>query len=175
MKIKFLFPLIVFLFAIHFTGCAQDYKTEIIKILGDEEYDRLMNLSLDEFDQSYEGFRQYSDNYELVCRIIPEYIKVNELAPRYARNLHWHLGQMHAFNFNYEDAIAEMKQSYEGGSVTWSCYVSGSIAFLEKDKTSLEEALKTLRKQDNQMNIEILEKFLKYFDASYMEAYSAEY
>ena len=145
-------------------------KSAIIKILGTGEYERLMGLSVHEFDQTSEGFRQYSGNYELVSLIIPEYIGVNGLSLRESRNLHWHMGQIHAFNGYSEDAIREMKQSFEGGTVTWSCYVNGTIAFLEKDKASLLEALVTLKEQENQMNIEILERFLKYFDASYAEA-----
>lgn len=175
MKITFLFPLAISLFAIGTSACVQENKAEIIKILGSEEYVRLMKLSLDEFDQSAEGFRPYSGNYELICLLIPEYINVNELSAGHSRNLYWHLGQIHAFNNNYENAITEMKQSYEGGSLTWASYVSGTIAFLEKDKTSLLEALKTLGEQENQMNIEILEKFVKYFGESYSEAYNAPY
>ena len=175
MKGFLFFTVIISLFAMNISSCVQEAKDEIIKIVGSEEYDRLMNLSQDKFDQSAEGFRQYSDNYELICLLIPKYIKVNKLSAHQSRNLHWHLGQMHAFKANYKDAIAEMKQSYEGGSITWASYVSGSIAFLEKDKATLIEALETLQKQDNQMNIEFLEKFVKYFDKPYSEAYNGAY
>ena len=154
-------------------GCAAPKESAIEEIIGSEEYSRLMKLSLDDFDQSSKGFRQHTGNYELIRLLIPAYIRVNELSPRQSRNLHWHLGQIHAFNDNYEDAIIEMDQSYEGGSVTWECYVSGSIAFLEKDMDALQESLATLRAQENQMNIEILEKFVTHFDASYVQAYNA--
>ena len=81
--------------------------------------------------------------------------------------------KIHAFNENNKAAITEMKQSYVGGSVTWKCYVDGSIAFLEKDKAGLEKALLTLQQQENQMNIEILGRFVKYFGESYAFAYSS--
>jgi hypothetical protein len=156
-------------------GYAQQYRNAIEESLGADEYTRLMHLSLDGFDQSYEGFRKYSENYDLVRLIIPEYINLNHLSIYEAANLHWHLGQMHAFNDNIEAAIAEMAQSnLESSPIFWKCYVEGSIAFLKKDKAKLLESLEILRKQDNQMNIEFLEKFVKYFDRPYWEAYNAD-
>ena len=152
-----------------------DNREKIEEIIGGKEYTRLMQLSLDDFDQSYTGFRQYSDNYELICLLIPEYIRVNQLSAHQTTNLHWHLGQMHAFNDNIEEAISEMQQGdWESSPIYWKCYVNGSIAFLNKDKPKLLEALETLRQQENQMNIEFLEKFVKYFDRPYSEAYSAD-
>jgi hypothetical protein len=154
---------------------AQD-KDKIISIIGTEEYQRQMSLSLDDFDQSYEGFRQYSDDYNLVKILIPEYIAVNNLSASVSTTLHWHLGQIHAFNGEYVKAINEMKQSkFDGSPVYWNCYVDGSIAFLERDKNALEENLRILEQQENQMNIEFLEKFVKYFDKPYWEAYNADY
>jgi len=67
-----------------------------------------------------------------------------------------------------------MKQA-NSSPIFWKCYVEGSIAFLEKDKPKLLEALELLKKQDNQMNIEFLEKFLKYCDKPYKEVYSSDY
>ena len=175
MKTNLFSSAFIALLFISFSACTPSAKTKIVDLVGQEEYDRLINLSLDDFDQSSEGFRKHYANYELLSLIIPEYIQVNKIADNQARNLHWHLGQIHAFNDNYEAAITEMKQSYAGGPIYWKCYVDGSIAFLEKDKPALEKALSTLRQQDNQMNIEFLEKFLKYFDQSYAEAYNASY
>jgi hypothetical protein len=175
MKIALQFLTLFSLLLLSILGCGQKYRSKIVEEIGSEEYTRIMNLSLDDFDQSSEGFRQYSGNYELTCLLIPEYISVNKLSAGQSRNLHWHLGQVHAFNNNYEDAISEMKQSYTGGSLTWASYVTGTIAFLEKDEAALKEALRVLGEQENQMNIEILEKFVKYFDKSYAEAYSTEY
>lgn len=150
-----------------------DYKSAIEKLIGATEYTRLMSLSLNEFDQSNIGFRQYSENYELLRLIIPEYIATKELSQNEKGRLHWHLGQIHAFNDNTEQAIKEMKRA-NSSPLFWKCYVDGSIAFLEKDKLKLVEALELLKKQDNQMNIEFLEKFVKYFDKSYKEAYSLD-
>ena len=65
-----------------------------------------------------------------------------------------------------------MNLAYEGGSLTWQSYVKGTIAFLERDKSTLEESIRTIAEQENQMNIEILEKLLKYYDRPYAEAYN---
>ena len=162
-------------FSLLLLSCTLNQQKQVVEQIGQDEYNRIMSLSLDDFDQSYEGFRQYGDQYDLVSMIIPEYIRVNKLNDRESRNLHWHLGQIHAFNDNYVDAIKEMRQSYSGGSKSWECYVSGSIAFLERDKEALKSALEILSQQENQMNIEFLEKFVKYFDQSYFDAYNAEY
>ena len=113
----------------------------------------------------------YSDDYHVVSLLIPEYITVNELSPEYSRNLHWHLGQIHGFNGETEAAISEMEQAYAGGPIYWKCYVDGSIAFLKRDKPALEKAMQTLREQDNQMNLDVLERLFQYFDKSYPEAY----
>ncbi len=155
-----------------FQGCQQSRQSTIKGSLGASEYDRLMALAIEDFDQSEAGFRQYSDDYLLVSQLIPEYIDQNNLKPEFARNLRWHLGQIHAFNEDYEKAISEMKKAYAGGSVTWLCYVDGTIAFLERDKKGLDEALRLLRRQDNWMNIEVLESLVRHFEKPYMEAYN---
>ena len=147
----------------------------MVNSVGEEEYDRLMNLSMDDFDQSPDGFRKHSADYDLIKYLIPEYIEFNALSKGESRNLHWHLGQMYAINNNSDAAIEEMKQSYVDGSKTWECYVNGTIAFLQKDKAALMESLEALSQQENQMNIEFLEKFVTNFEASYKEAYKANY
>ena len=170
---KACFPILLFLMSFIIFSCTKESKGLILEHLNEEEYNRLMSMPSFDFDQSAEGFRKYSSNYELTCLLVPEFIKVNQLTDREAGNLHWHLGQIHAFKGNKEAAISEMNQSYRGDFATWDSYVKGSIAFLEKDKASLQEALDTLRNQENQMNIEFLEKFVTHFNKSYAEAYSA--
>nr|WP_321232743.1 hypothetical protein [uncultured Psychroserpens sp.] len=164
--------LTLILIAFLIIACDRNEKLLIVDSIRIGEYNRLMSLPLDEFDQSSQGFRKHSGDYELVRMLIPEYIKVNKLTSTQSRNLRWHLGQLHAFRENYKAAIAEWEQAYEGGSKTWECYVTGSIAFLEKDKPKLREAIQVLKRQDNQMNLSILERFLKHFNASYTKAYN---
>jgi hypothetical protein len=152
---------------------AQTYKPEIITYIGEKEYAVQMKLSLDDFDQSDQGFRKYSANYELICLLIPEYIEVNDLSGFEAGNLHWHLGQMHAFHDNVEEAITEMELSYlEGMPIFWKCYVDGSVAFLQRDKAKLLSAFELLKKQDNQMNLDVLERLIANYEESYWEAYN---
>ncbi len=161
----------VYLFTLITLSCAQEKnKEKITTILNTEEYTRLMTMTPYDFDQAEDGFRKHWRNYELIRLLIPEYIEVNQLSANESGNLHWHLGQMHASNDNTEEAIAEMKLSYRGDHVTWDSYVKGTIAFLEKDRTSLLQALDTLRKQENQMNIQILENMIKNFGKTYKEA-----
>lgn len=169
------FNLFLRLIVLCISSCSfgQSYKSEIIKFIGEEEYKIQMNLTLDDFDQSDIGFRKYSDNYELICLLIPAYIEENKLTGFEAGNLHWHLGQMHAFSDNREAAIEEMKLSYlEGMPIFWKCYVDGSIAFLKKDKQKLLAAYELLKNQDNQMNMDVLERLIENFDKSYWNAYN---
>lgn len=171
----------IFLFSLLIGGLipgllsAQEVNTSLLNALGGEEYGRLMSMTQEDFDQSPEGFRLYSNDYEVCRLLIPEYISMNGLSSKQSRLLHWHLGQVHAFNDHYEEAIVEMKQSYmDELSLPWKFYVDGSIAFLERDKPTLEAALDNLKAENNQMNLEFLEKFVKYFDLPYSEAYSHE-
>lgn len=173
MKIKTLIPLIIPLFFVCILSCNRISKEGITEAIGTDEYSRLMAMAADDFDQASNGFRKHSDDYHLISLLIPEYIAVNNLPLEKSRNMHWHMGQMHAFYNNYDEAIAEMNQSFVGGTVSWSSYVSGSIAFLKHDKEKLLESLITLKEQENQMNIEILEKFLNNFDKTYNEAYNS--
>ncbi len=154
-------------------SCQESDKDIIVKSIGESEYERIINLTIDEFDQSSVGFRQYANQYELINLIIPHFITKNSISDKEARNLHWYLGQIHAFNNNYEDAISEMQQSYLEGSISWNCSVRGTKAFLEKDKETLQKSLDTLGQQENIMNIEFLDKFVEHFDKSYRSAYNA--
>ena len=170
---------VILLFMLSFYACSQSqnktasHKDAIVELVGEEEYQRIMILSMDDFDQSNIGFRAHSNNYELTSMLIPEYIRTNEISEPVAANLHWHLGQIHAFNNNIEAAIFEMKQSsLDAKPIYWNCYVDGSVAFLERDKEELISQLELLRAQDNQMNIVFLEKFVKYWDLPYWEAYN---
>lgn len=155
------------------TGNTQTKKSAIIDIVGETEYAYQMSLSLDDFDQSENGFRKHSGNYELICLLIPEYIKVNKLNGFEAGNLHWHLGQMHAFNDNIKEAVKEMKLSYlDGMSLYWKCYVDGSVAFLERDKQKLLDAYNLLKEQENQMNLDVLERLIDNYEKPYWKAYN---
>ncbi len=173
--LKYNFTLLIVLLSIIDTYAQRNERqTEIlIKELGSRKYNKLMQLTLDEFDQSNKGFRKYSGQYELLCLIVPEYIAVNKLNEYQAVNLHWHLGQFHAYNLETDLAIAEMEQSnLPKMPVYWRCYVEGSIAFLKRDKAGLEAALNQLKTLDNQMNRDVLERLLDQFDNSYWSAYN---
>ena len=164
--------LLTFSTIILLVSCGPSPKDLIIKNIGVEEYQRLMEMNPNDFDQSPDGLRKYSGDHSLVEMIVHQYLDVNDLSGSRARNIHWHLGQIHAFNGNYEAAISEMKLSYDGGTVSWECYVSGTIAFLERDKTKLQEAYDSLYNQNNIMNIEVLDRLIQNFDLSYKDAYS---
>ena len=108
MKINMIFRTSILFFMITAIDCNSQSKNDIEAIIGAEEHSRLMNLTLDDFDQSEVGFRQFYDNYELICQLIPEYIAVNKFSAAESRNLHWHLGQMHAF---IDNSVKQLKRN----------------------------------------------------------------
>ncbi|GMN03182.1 hypothetical protein [Erythrobacter sp. MTPC3] len=107
--------------------------------------------------------------------------------------LYWHEGQMRAFAGQTKEAIALFSRTYtapeDDADFGWNHYVSGTIAFLRKDREHLQAAigrLKTIPEPENnsftrpdgttvQMswspNLNVLEGFEKCWEKSYAEAY----
>lgn len=170
-----------------------------------DEFYRLMALSFKDFDQDRNGgWRSYS--YKEGCKaqaaeLLKSYQKRQEDQFRQNRStLRWHTGQVLAATGEYADAINYFKQTYKDNSEypEWNLYVDGTIAFLEKDKTRLQDArnalalipvpeeLKQARRQflksnpDIKMsknfveelgNLSVLDRLLNCFDQGYDKAY----
>jgi hypothetical protein len=71
----------------------------------------MMKLSTNEFDQTDVGWRKYSEYCPEVVNLMKEYLAINAVPFNQARNIHWHMGQIQAFNNDYKLAIANMKLS----------------------------------------------------------------
>ncbi len=158
-----------------FTRIPEDRnKVILIEKLGEDEYQHLIEMSQDDFDQGPDGWRKYSEDYSIVRYLIAEYMEINKLPEYETTMLTWHLGQIHAIHGNYQEAVVEMEKCISNKMGTgWNAYARGTIAFLQKDRKELQENLWILEAQYNQVNIEFLDKFMKYFDSTYAFAYFA--
>ncbi|HEX6927667.1 MAG TPA: hypothetical protein VF267_00340 [Gammaproteobacteria bacterium] len=139
------------------------------------------------FDQSPQGFRALVDD-KLHCQraageIIAAYLDVHpELSVKQRYVSEFHAGQMFA---GADDTRRALRHFYRGfnpdedphGSGKWNAYVRATIAFLEKDRPTLEASLAVLEQhQDNRMNainIRLVKGFVAEFGASYAAAVNA--
>jgi hypothetical protein len=64
MNTKYRAIVLISLYSLMLISCDQGYKSDILHEIGTSEYNRLMSLSLDDFDQSSSRFRPYTGNYE---------------------------------------------------------------------------------------------------------------
>lgn len=116
-----------------------------------KEFDRLMRLDLDAFDQDFEGgwraISQKEDCATAAAEIIKAYLAYSyPQAPESIRILRWHAGQVLAGGGHYPQAIAFFRASYNDPekSQEWNLYVDASIAFLKNDREALQTAYETL-------------------------------
>lgn len=123
-------------------------------------------MTPNEFDMNNEGWRGLNSegkHLEAAERIL-WYIdqnreKITDKNPSIP-TLYFHAGQVYAMAGEeyYPQAIESFKKSYKDNE-EWDLYVKGSIAFLNKDKKTLDEAI-----ENNGMNIDILQRFSEALD-----------
>lgn len=120
------------------------------------EYDRLLKLSYEEFDQDLDGgwraLEARGRCAPIAAKLILDYLGANqdsELSPMQVRLLLWHAAQTTAY-YNEVAAIDLFEKTYETTtrSTQWDIYVDGTIAFLRKDRRALDDALNMLSKQN---------------------------
>lgn len=155
-------------------GCQYQEDT-IRQRISAEQYEELMSLSYQEFDQTMDsGWRQYHDDPELQLLLIADYIERNN-APQ--QSLRWHRGQLHGMLNEYDEAIRYFEQCiYDDTSDSalrkaWNYYVHGTIAFMQKDEKKLDRYIDSLENHTENMNIEVLLRLKENFDKPYAEAY----
>lgn len=109
--------------------------------------------------------------------------------------LYWHEGQMRAYAGQTEEAVALFRRTYtapeDDGDFGWNHYVSGTIAFLRRDREALtaaidrlskipEPAKNTFTQRDGTVikmswppNMNVLKGFEACWDKSYKDAYGS--
>lgn len=110
--------------------------------------------------------------------------------------LYWHEGQMRAFGGETKQAIALFELTYNPPEFDhefgWNYYVTGTIAFLVRDRDRLEQAIEglsgipepsnnTFTRPDGTViqlswppNLDVLKAFDRCWERSYSEAYGTE-
>jgi hypothetical protein len=143
-----------------------------------------LELDYDTFDQSLgEGWRKIADkgNYLEAAELIDAYEREKKGLEDWQKlTLRFHAGQMYAFANTRKLAIARFKTTLYDKEppnypVRWNAYVNATIAFLEKDREKLmefrEEIAKGPKIKDEIPNLDVVDRFIKYFDEPYSVAY----
>lgn len=139
------------------------------------QFDKLMSMSLNDFDQTEEGWRQYKENIPLMIHLVKNYIQRNNVNDA---TLNWHLGQLYALNNENEKAVVEMAKTLRPLSdeevelnKSWNYYVLGTIAFLKNDSRTLSSYIDSLANNPITMNIEVLRRLQVNIGKSYKNSY----
>jgi hypothetical protein len=142
-------------------------------------------LSFEDFDQAGvtpATARKLGERgcYSEAARASEHYLIHGPVLDDYQRNVvRWHLGQYLASSGNEEAAakvIASTRRPADPArpDFDWNSYVTGTWAFLVRDRALLQESWEKLRTEptrENGMNARVLARLLKCFDQSYREAY----
>ncbi len=181
---------------------AHESNSEVSKRLCIENREALLALDYEAFDTDiWGGWRKVSYRNNNGCQIeaaqlIADYkAHSTDLEDWQLRMLHWHEGQLYAFEDEAERAIGLFGESYEPNpkNNAWNLYVTASIAFLKKDRGTFDQSFDELRaipkpehweqrfKNTEEKygytplwptNINVFEAFDRCFEKSYSEAYT---
>lgn len=149
-------------------------------ILHAQDTNRFTSYTQSKFDGFDCCWRQLSKEkrYYEAGLMIREYL---EMSP-YVKNresLNWHAGQMFAMADSYVIARKYFKKTYNifylwfGGEdgKTWYYYASGTVAFIDRDKSKLERVVKKWEKKyAKDVNYQVLLKLKEKWDLSYKDA-----
>ncbi|XAP76638.1 hypothetical protein ABC955_08505 [Citromicrobium bathyomarinum] len=160
------------------------------------DLDAMLALDRDAFDQDMDGGWRALAKKEGCELAAAELIREWRYAKRaHDSILYWHEGQMRAYAGQTDQAIALFRITYhppeEDADFGWNHYVSGTIAFLARDRDGLRrsiEGLKQVPDSDQRHvtaadgtvfeiswppNLNVLEAMERCWDRPYREAYSA--
>ena len=145
-----------------------------------------LRLNYIQFDQTpHAGWRYLADKgkYYRAARLVEQYIKHHsQLKQWQVINLHFHAGQLYAFDHRYKRAVAHFKQSLSTteppqSPIKWNAYVRATIAFLRNDKKGLtryrQEIARGPKWQGSIPNLDVVNSLLANLGKPYMVAYRA--
>lgn len=159
-----------------------------------------LQMNYQTFDQSVDGgWRAVADKEGCqlaAADLIHQYTNAkSDLSEGDTKTLNWHEGQLRAIAGQSQRAIALFEQTYkptERDIAGWNYYVDATIAFIQQDKAKLLQSRETLAdvkmpeglnmtNADGKpveiewpMNLDIVDRFIACFGASYKEAYSGK-
>jgi len=161
----------------------------------DSERDALLGQDFHTFDQSPEGWRQYARSgcNLLAGKLIERYLAESGPPANRRHLLHFHAGQTFAGAGRTERALGHFRQSFKEENdeiVDWNSYVRATIAFLERDRDTVEAMREKLREQPvltreahpglpehwigKRANIGVVEGFLACWNKPYQDAYASD-
>lgn len=158
------------------------------------DLDAMLALDRDAFDQDMQGGWRPLGMKEGCEEAAAELIRAWRHEKRdHASILYWHEGQMRAFAGQTGEALSLFRLTYKApefdADFGWNHYVSGTIAFLTRDREYLDRsiaALKAVPRPDGLTmtrpdgstfemawppNLNVLEAFERCWDKSYADAY----
>ena len=141
-------------------------------------------LDFQSFDQTLDGgWRTLgtAEKYSDAAQAIEWYLVDREGLEAWQRSiLHFHAGQMCAFDGRGDAAIAHFEQSFtadepDDSPVRWNAYVRASIAFLKGDREGLvatrDEIAAGPSTNGRIPNLDVVDRFITGFGGSYADAY----
>lgn len=160
------------------------------------DVDAMLTLDRDGFDQDMDGGWRPLGAKEGCEIAAAELIREWRHEKRdHTAILYWHEGQLRAFGGQTEEAVALFGRTYKAPDLDadfgWNHYVSGSIAFLSRDRERLRKSIENLSAipvADNKSftmpdgtvvelewppNLSVLEAFERCWEKPYAEAYSS--
>lgn len=141
-------------------------------------------LSYEEFDQTPgSGWRVLAENgkrYPEAARLIEKYLTQHRELNLFQRvTLHWHAGQLWAFDGNNNKALhhlafARLDPEPPNHPLRWNDYVEATVAFLEGDRAKLLAARNRMAaKSPNDANLPIVNSLVANFGVACGTAYRA--
>lgn len=155
--------------------------------MSEEQRDRILALEWEAFDQGPHGFRSVASGESycplLAAELIEDYLQQHEeLTTKQRYVSEFHAGQLFAGANEVSRALAHFYRGFNphedpSGDGKWNAYVRATIAFLERDRETLEASLRVLENHRqnpmNATNLRLVRGFSQHFDSSYDEAVRA--
>ena len=135
-----------------------------------------MELSSENQNSKWRDLKREGKYSEAITCLKKEFKVVSNR--RQKHDVYWHIGQMHAFNNNYDSALVYIRKSTSwltflvDRQFYW--YYRGTIAFLKRDREKLKRYHLKLWSNKNgyyRKNALMLKAMYDYFEKSYEEIY----
>jgi len=140
---------------------------------------QLLKMSFDDFDQGDQGWRLYESPvcYVATAGLIDRYLEAKkDLTTREKQVLRFHSGQMYGFSRQHslarERFLASFRQEPETDGVPWNDYVRATIAFIDRDLSTLKDHRNRIAASTTQMNLRVVDDLIQFFNERYMVAYT---
>lgn len=170
-------PFVVFLVLVAQGANAKSINNEVCASIYHEMGQKIVEMSLKQFDQTpNNGWRalEAKQCYKEAAALISDFRTVKKIS---ISQLYFHAGQMLALAGDSDAAVREMASSVVppeslNSNFLWNDYVYAVIAFLNKDEKELlaRRDRLAIHPEPNAANIRVVDKLIKHFGGSYLDA-----